>query len=79
MECNMNTVYREALSEAEYVLSFLDKEKQNKIPIKLRNLINREKSKDYTPKFDLNKTVEEQEISKEAIALLAYIYQKYIV
>lgn len=74
----MEKVYREALSEAEYVLSFLEEEKQNKIPIKLRKLIHKEKSKEYIPKFDLNKDVTSQEMSKESIALLAYIYKRYI-
>lgn len=74
----MERVYREALSETEYVLSFLEKERQSKIPIKLRNLIKEEKSKDYIPKFDVNKPVNQQNISREAVALLVYIYKKYL-
>lgn len=74
----MEKVYKEAFSEAEYVLSFLEEKKKNKIPIKLKELMQNEKSKEYIPKFDLNKPVTEQEISPEAIALLSYIYKKYI-
>ena len=74
----MEKVYKEALSEAEYVLIFLEEEKQSRIPSKLIKLIKEEKSKEYIPKFDVSKPLEQQEISEEAIALLAYIYKKYL-
>lgn len=74
----MEKVYKEALSETEYILSFLEEEKRNRIPIKLRKLIKEEKSKDYVPRFNVDKPVKEQEISKETVAFLAYIYKKYL-
>lgn len=73
----MDERYREAMAEVDYIISFLEPEKYNKIPPKLLEVIKREKSNTYIPKFDSNKSYDEQNFTPEVVALLA-ILNKYI-
>lgn len=73
----MDNVYREAMAEVDYIISFLDAEKYRKIPPKLLDIIKREKSTTYMPTFDSNKSFDEQNFTPQVVALLA-ILNKYI-
>ena len=73
----MDETYREAMAEVDYIISFLESEKYNKIPTKLLEIIKREKSNTYIPIFDANKSYDEQNFTPEVVALLA-ILNKYI-
>jgi len=73
----MNEIYREAMAEVDYIISFLEPEKYNKIPPKLLEIIKNEKSDTYIPTFDSEKSYDEQNFTPEVVALLA-IFNKYI-
>ena len=73
----MDERYREAMAEVDYIISFLEPQKYNKIPLKLIEIIKREKSNTYMPIFDSNKSYDDQNFTPEVIALLA-ILNKYI-
>ena len=68
---------RQAYSELDSVLDVLDEEDRNKIPIKLRQLLKREKDHNYIKTIDINKSIEEQNLKEETLTLIAILNLKY--
>ena len=67
----------EVFSEVDAFLDIIDEEYKNKIPIKLRNLFKEHKDKDYHPVYHANIPIEEQNIKKEAIAMIGLLHLNY--
>ncbi|MBE5812802.1 MAG: hypothetical protein E7314_04025 [Clostridiales bacterium] len=67
----MNQKYKQALSEVEYVLTQLEPEEKAKIPETFKNFVIENKCKWYEISDD-------DELSEEALAILAIIYRKFL-
>ena len=74
----MNEVYTKALTEVDEVLNYLDVKLLNKIPDTFKNFIKNSKNKMYKYQYNKEKTLYEQELSKEAKAIISLIYRDYI-
>lgn len=70
---NYTCAYREVIE----VLKYTKREDVNKIPKSRILLWRTNMNKDYDFKIDTTKTVEEQNLSKEAKAIIANIFKKY--
>lgn len=74
----MDEVYTKALTEVDEVLNYLDVKLLNKIPETFKNFIKNSKNKMYKYQYDKEKPLYEQELSKEAKAIISLIYRDYI-
>ena len=74
----MNEVYTKALTEVDEVLNYLDVKLLNKIPETFKNFIKNSKNKMYKYQYNKEKPLYEQELSKEAKAIISLIYRDYI-
>lgn len=72
-----NEKVKNTYSEVSSFLNILLEEDRNKIPKKLRDLIENEKSKEYTPTYSYDIPIENQNISDEAIAMIALLHLNY--
>ena len=68
---------RKAYSEVDEFLELLNNEDREKIPQKLRNFFREEKDKSYTKGIILEKTIEEQNLLKETLAIIAFLNLQY--
>lgn len=68
-----NIIYAE-LSE---ILKMMEPEEANKIPKKLLEVIEKEKSNTYIPNYDSKIELNSQSIKKETLAMLALLYINY--
>ena len=66
-----------AYTEVDEVLNLMDKEFQRKIPEKLRKLISESKLKDYNVVINPDIPLNEQNISRKALAMLAVLNYNY--
>lgn len=66
------------LAEVEYILKKLDEEYINKIPQEVWNYITENKDKDHVFKYDDNKTLANQNLNIDTIAILTYINKEYL-
>ena len=64
-------------TEVDAVLDSIGEEYKSKVPIKLIKLIKKYKNDLYPVKYDLNKPLHEQNISKEALSIIALIHLNY--
>lgn len=64
-------------AEVNAVLESMAEEYTNKIPVKLKKLISNYRNKSYSVKYDFNKPLHEQNISKEALSIIALIHLNY--
>ena len=64
-------------AEVDAFLNTVDDEHREKIPKKLRNLFIKNKEENYNVIYDLSKPIHEQEISKEAISIIALLHLNY--
>ena len=64
-------------AEVDTILNTIDKEYKNKLPKKLLSLISKYKKDSYIVNYDINKPLHEQNISKEAISMIALIHLNY--
>ncbi len=69
--------WNEICSELYEVLKYVDKEAINKIPESFLKMIERDRKKEYIKEIDLDKPIEEWELSREARGMLAYIFVNY--
>ena len=74
----MDEVYTKALTEVDEVLNYLDVKLLNKIPETFKNFIKNSKNKMYKYQYNKEKPLCEQELSKEAKAIISLIYRDYI-
>lgn len=70
--------YKKRLTEVEVILNHLSKQDFNKIPKELINAIVENKDNEYVWNYDENKTLKEQILSKDTIAIISYINMKYL-
>ena len=70
--------YKKRFVEVDEIIKYLPKKEFSKIPSNLIDLIGKNKDSKYIWKYDNNKKLEEQNIHKDAIAILSYINMKYI-
>lgn len=70
--------YKKCLVEVDEVLGYLVEEDLNKIPIEVRQGIKNEKDKQYIWKYDETKNLNDQNLSREAIAILSYLNMEYM-
>ena len=70
--------YKKRFVEVDEIIKYLPKKESSKIPSNLIDLIEKNKDSKYIWKYDNNKKLEEQNIHKDAIAILSYINMKYI-
>lgn len=73
----MKTSTMIAYSEVDTILSLMDKEYNDLIPKELRYIFKTQKSKDYNKVIDVKKPLTEQNISKEGLAILAFLNYEY--
>lgn len=67
-----------AFVQVKEVLKHLNKAEYNKIPIDFIELIDSNIDKKYTWSYDLTKSLEEQDLSENALEILAYINNEYL-
>lgn len=70
--------YNERLVEIDVILSYLNEEELEKIPEDVKRYIKENKSTDYIWEYDESKSLEEQDISRETMALLSYLNMRYL-
>lgn len=67
-----------SLVEVEEVLKYLVENEKRKIPNDIFDFINKNKDPKYEWHIDKKKKLQDQNLSDEAIAILAYINMKYL-
>ena len=72
----MKEVYREAFSEIDEIFKLMPISFINKIPIKFRNMIHNEKSKEYQPIIE--EPLENYTLKDETIIILSLIYSDFL-
>ena len=70
--------YSKVLVEVDEVLKHLSKADLAKIPDDVKNEIRKNKSRQYKWKYDITKTLTEQNWSRDAIILLSYLNTEYL-
>ncbi len=73
----MNQSIREAYSEVDLILNLMDEKYLNEIPSKLREAFKREKSNEYVKEIIPNRPLEEQNLKKETLSILAVLNYNY--
>jgi len=73
----MDKSSNKAYSEVCEILDILEDEAISKVPKKIIDFFNEEKDKDYKPKIDLSKPLEEQGLMRDTIVLLAILNLNY--
>ena len=71
----MKEVYREAFSEIDEIFKLMPISFITKIPIKFRNMIHNEKSKEYQPIIE--EPLENYTLKDETIIILSLIYRDF--
>ena len=74
----MSYRYCEAFAEVDYILNGLKERERDQIPKNLRDVIHDKKAKNYQVNIDLTKSLFEQNLKNETLAVLALIYRKYL-
>lgn len=73
----MNEAIKIAYAEVDTILDLMEDEYKNKIPLKLRQLIKLNKLENYSVTINTNIPLENQHISKKALAILAVLNYNY--
>lgn len=68
----------QSFSEVYDIINHLEKSLYNKIPQSFIDLVKQNLSNEYISKIDYNKSINEQEISREARSVLSIIYRDFI-
>lgn len=74
----MTIEYQNALAEVDMILKLVQKDILNKIPNSFLNFIEQKKSKSYIPNFNMELSLNEQNLLKETRAILSLIYRSYL-
>jgi len=74
----MSYRYCEAFAEVDYILTGLKESERMQIPKSLLDVIHERKAKNYEFHIDLSKSLFEQNLKNETLAVLALIYRKYL-
>ena len=70
--------YQKCLVEVDEILKHLNMNEFNKIPQDIRNLISEKKDKNYIWRYDKSKSLSEQNIDRQTIAILSYLNMEYL-
>ena len=73
----MDIQVQRTYSEVYGILNMMGKYYINKIPTKLYQMIEKERDKNYNPQYDYNKTLDSQNVSKNALSMIALIHINY--
>lgn len=68
---------KDAYAEVDAILNLMDEKYIKVIPKKLRTMIKAKKTKDYTKKIVSNRPLAEQDLSEEALSILAALNYNY--
>lgn len=66
-----------AYAELDEILSLMSSVYVDKIPLKFRNFLSREKDTNYIKKIDVNKPLEEQNLQRKTLVLLEVLRLNY--
>lgn len=66
------------LTEVDEVLNYLDEDELKKIPEEIRKLIKDNKDKEYFWKYDENKPLKDQNLSRDTFSFLSYLNMEYL-
>lgn len=66
-----------AYAELDEILSLMSSEYVDKIPLKFRDFLSREKDTNYIKKIDVNKPLEAQNLQRKTLVLLAVLRLNY--
>ncbi|MBP3284084.1 MAG: hypothetical protein J6M02_01115 [Clostridia bacterium] len=75
----MDCRYYEAFAEVDYILAGLNSRERSQIPKNLLDIIHEKKNSNYSPHIDLTKSLFEQNLKNETLAILAFLYRKYLI
>lgn len=73
----MKDNYREALTEVNEILTYLPKEYRQRLPLRLYQFIQENKSEDYVFEYNEDISLEEQDLKRETKSLIAILLLKY--
>ena len=73
----MNAQTQEIYSEVYSILNFLGESYIKKLPVSLFNMIKEEKREDYNPKYDSKINLEQQNIKRETLSMIALFHLNY--
>ena len=73
----INIEYANAYSEVLEILKYIPPEDYSKIPEEKINLFIKNHNKDYVFSYDINKTLDEQNVSKKAKTIIAILFRDY--
>ena len=70
--------YNKRLVEVDEILNYLSEEDLLKIPEDVRNMIKANKDNSYSWNYDESKPLENQDVSHDTFAILAYLNMEYL-
>lgn len=73
----MNVHTQEIYSEVYSILNLLGESYIKKLPVSLFNMIKEEKKQNYAPKYDSKINLEQQDIKRETLSMLALFHLNY--
>jgi len=73
----MENSLKKSYSEVYEILNLMEKKYIDKVPQKVKQLFETEKNNDYKCIIDINKPLEEQNLQKETLTILAILYINY--
>lgn len=73
----MNVQTQEMYSEVYSILNLLGESYIKKLPVSLFNMIKEEKRQDYNPKYDSKINLEQQNIKRETLSMIALFHLNY--
>lgn len=73
----MDVQTQEIYSEVYSILNLLGKSYIKKLPVSLFNMIKEEKRQDYNPKYDSKINLEQQNIKRETLSMIALFHLNY--
>jgi len=66
-----------AYAEVDEILNYIDDDYVKRIPLKIREFFKEERNKEYNPIIDINKSLEEQNLKRSTIVILAILNMNY--
>ena len=73
----MNVQTQEIYSEVSSILNLLGESYIKKLPVSLFNMIKEEKRQDYNPKYDSKINLEQQNMKRETLSMIALFHLNY--
>lgn len=73
----VDTQYMKSCTEVLEILNHISREDYNKIPSDIINVLENDKDEKYDFKYDNNKTLDEQNVSKQAKIIIAIFFRDY--